>query len=137
MSDQARHWSRAAANYEAEFVDPYLPEVRSPLLDALAKLAGTDTKTAADLGCGIGPLLPALAGRFGRVIAVDFAEGMLARARERCGGLANVEFHRRALTDLAPFAGQVDVAVAVNSLVLPDVAKLGEALRQGRAGAPA
>src|SRR5919199_1750101 len=81
MSDQARHWSRAAANYEAEFVDPYLPEVRSPLLDALAKL----------------------------------------------------EFHRRALTDLTPFAGQVDVAVAVNSLVLPDVAKLEEALRQSRA----
>src|SRR4051812_37574544 len=105
MSDQAHYWSRAAANYETEFVDPYLPEVRSPLADALAERADPQARTAADLGCGIGPLLPALAGQFRRVIAVDFAEGMLHRARERCAGLANVEFHRRRLTDLAPFAG--------------------------------
>jgi SAM-dependent methyltransferase len=133
MSDQSHYWSRAAANYEKEFVDPYLPEVRSPLRDALAELADPENKTAADLGCGIGPLLPALAKQFRRVIAVDFAEGMLARARERCRGLENVEFHALRLTDLTAFAGQLDVAVAVNSLVLPDVGELEEALRQIRA----
>jgi SAM-dependent methyltransferase len=60
---------------------------------------------------------------------VDFAEGMLKRAREHCGELPNVEYLHRALTDLAPLAGQVDVAVAVNSLVLPDVGELEAALR--------
>jgi SAM-dependent methyltransferase len=133
MSDQADAWSKAAANYEAEFVDPYLPEVRSPLADALERLSGDGSRTAADLGCGIGPLLPTLAKIFRRVIAVDFAEGMLARARERCRGLANVEFHRRGLADLAPLAGQVDVAVAVNSLVLPDLDELEAALRGAHA----
>src|SRR4051794_35804344 len=88
---QAAAWSKAAANYEAEFVDPYLPEVRSPLAEAVERLAGDGTRTAADLGCGIGPLLPELAPRFRRVIAVDFAGGMLARARERCHRLKNVE----------------------------------------------
>ena len=54
---------------------------------------------------------------------------MLKRAREHCRGLANVEFLHRGLTDLAPLAGQLDVAVAVNSLVLPDIGELETALR--------
>jgi SAM-dependent methyltransferase len=127
MSDQARLWSRAAATYEQDFIDPYLPGVRNPLPAALAALASPD-KTAADLGCGVGPLLPTLAGLFGRVVAVDFADGMLARARQRCRGLNNVEFLHRALTDLSPLAGQIDVAVAVNSLVMPDLDDLEKAL---------
>jgi len=130
MSDQAEHWSRVADAYETEFVDPYLPEVHNPLPAALEPLAGDGSLAAADLGCGVGPLLPLLAQRFQHVHAVDFADGMLARARERCAGLGNVEFLRCALTDLAPLAGRVDVAVAVNSLVLPDVGDLDRALGQ-------
>jgi SAM-dependent methyltransferase len=128
MSEQAHHWSRAAEGYEEAFIDPDLPQVRNPLRAAVAELADP-RKTAADLGCGIGPLLPFLAERFGCVIAVDFAAGMLARARQRCRELANVEFLQRDLTELDELADRVDVAVAVNSLVLPDVAALDAALR--------
>jgi SAM-dependent methyltransferase len=127
MSEQAQHWSRAAEGYEQSFIDPYLPQVRNPLRKAIAAL-GDKAKSAADLGCGIGPLLPFLAEHFGRVIAVDFAEGMLARARQNCQELNNVEFHKCELTNLGDFAGKVDVAVAVNSLVLPDTAALDAAL---------
>jgi SAM-dependent methyltransferase len=129
MTDQAHFWSRAAKGYETEFIDPYLPEVRNPLKKALARL-GDRRKTAADLGCGIGPLLPDLARLFGRVIAVDFASGMLARARQHSAGLANVEFHQRSLTDLKSLEGPVDVAVAVNSLVMPSLVDLEVALEE-------
>src|SRR5438128_1215248 len=129
MSDQAHFWSDAADRYEQEFINPYLPEVHNPLLDALAELAGPERPAVADLGCGTGPLLPFLAERFRRVVAVDFAEGMLRRARERCGRLANVVFERRCLTDLGGLGGPVDVAVAVNSLVLPDLDDLEKCLR--------
>ena len=78
MSDQADSWGRAAQGYEQEFIDPDRPGARNPLRDAVAALAAPE-RTAADLGCGVGPLLPFLAERFGRVFAVDFAEGMLAR----------------------------------------------------------
>jgi SAM-dependent methyltransferase len=127
MSDQAHHWSRAAEGYEEAFIDPYLPEVRNPLRQAVAALADPH-KTAADLGCGIGPLLPFLNEHFGHTIAVDFALGMLDRARERCRGLTNIEFRKLNLTDLHELAGRVDVAVAVNSLVLPDTTALNAAL---------
>jgi SAM-dependent methyltransferase len=131
MNDQSRFWSRAAAFYEQEFVDPYRSDVRSPLQANLTRLSGA-RMVAADLGCGIGPLLPFLAEHFGQVFAVDFAPSMLERAKERCRGVANVTFLQRPLTDLAPLAGQVDVGVAVNSLVMPNVSDLERSLREIR-----
>ena len=80
MSDQAHFWSAAAPHYEQEFIDPYLPDVRNPLRAVLAELAGPANATVADLGCGIGPLLPFLSQHFRSVLAIDFAEGMLRRA---------------------------------------------------------
>jgi SAM-dependent methyltransferase len=132
MADQAESWSRAAASYEEEFIDPYRTDVRNPLPEALRRLAADEASTAADLGCGTGPLLPLLARHFRQVYAVDFAPAMLERARQRAAGLAHVTFLQSSLTDLGALAGRVDVAVAVNSLVLPDVCELEVALRQAR-----
>jgi SAM-dependent methyltransferase len=125
MSNQAHHWSATADRYEAEFIDPYRVIGPHPLLDALRELGGE--RTVADLGCGVGPLLPFLSQHFRRVLAIDFAEGMLARALAQCKDLNNVEFQQRALTDLDGL-GAIDVAVAVNSLILPRLADLERAL---------
>jgi SAM-dependent methyltransferase len=124
MSDQAHYWSQAAGRYEQEFVDPYREPKENPLLLGLDGIAEPGSKTVADLGCGIGPLLPILAERFERVIAVDFALGMLERARARCTGLENVEFVQANLTDLDFLTGRLDVAVAVNSLIQPEVSTI-------------
>jgi SAM-dependent methyltransferase len=133
MADQAHYWSQAAKSYEQDFIDPYRSEVRGPLAKTLRRLADPAHKVAADLGCGIGPLLPSLAANFHKVYAVDFAEGMLERARESCRGLSNVEYLRQPLTDLRPLHGQVDVAVAVNSLVMPSIVDLEASLKEVRA----
>jgi SAM-dependent methyltransferase len=133
MSDQADAWSGVAGDYEREFIDPYRPGVRNPLRPVLRRVPAASSLTVADLGCGIGPLLPFLSRRFAAVWAVDFAEGMLARARRRCRKLANVQFLQASFTDLAALHGRLDVAVAVNSLVLPDVADLDAGLAQVRA----
>lgn len=121
MADQSNAWSDIADRYEQEFVDPYRRTRRNPLLQALDAIPDTQQKTAIDLGCGIGPLLPILAERFARVIAVDFAPGMLDRSRQRCEGLGNIEFLQRDLSQLHDLIGKVDVACAVNSLVMPQV----------------
>jgi SAM-dependent methyltransferase len=132
MNDQAAAWGRAAAIYEREFVDPNLPEVDNPVRAALTALARRGARVVADLGCGIGPLLPLLAERFQTVYAVDFAEGMLARARENVAGSKNVVFVERPLQDLTPLHGGLDVAVAVNSLVMPDVRDIDRSLDEVR-----
>lgn len=126
---QSHHWSAAASCYEKEFIDPYREDVRNPLKRTLRALAH-GRRIVADLGCGIGPLLPFLARHFGEVHAVDFAEGMLQRARAAVARAGNVHFHQRSLTDLKPLHGRIDVAVAVNSLVQPSIVDLEESLRQ-------
>ena len=133
MTDQSRAWSEVADRYEQEFVDPYRRARHNPLTEHLAAIPDAASKTAADLGCGIGPLLPVLAERFRRVVGVDFAPGMLERAGQRCAGLANVELLRKNLTDLADLRETLDVACAVNSLVMPDVGTIERVLAQVRA----
>lgn len=84
-----------------------------------------------DLGTGTGDLLPYVAGRAGRVIAVDFSAAMLARARERMRGVPGgeaVSFVRGDLEDLPLPDGAADGVVA--SLVLHHAAEPAVAVRE-------
>jgi SAM-dependent methyltransferase len=135
LHNQDRQWSRHAARYDEMFLDPYGPDVANPLWAALAAIPDAASKTVADLGCGTGPLLPHLAERFDRVIALDFARGMLKLAKTRLGpeAAARVTFVERPMHELDQFAGRLDVAVAVNSLVMPDVRLIDRTLKSIRA----
>ena len=133
MSTQDHFWSQAAKDYEKEFIDPYLPEVKNPLLAALKKIPKSGRHRVADLGCGIGPLLPFLGDHFQEVHAIDFAAGMLARAKERCKGRKNIRYLQASFLDLESNLQPVDVAVAANSLVLPKIDDLEKALKSIRA----
>lgn len=128
-SPQDRQWSRHAARYDDLFLDPFRPGVVNPLLEAIEATDSPEALTVADLGCGTGPLLPHLIDRFGRVIAIDFAPNMIKSARKRLGEHAErIEFQVRSMWDLETFAGQLDLAVAVNSIVMPDVRDIDRAL---------
>jgi SAM-dependent methyltransferase len=135
LDNQDRQWSRHAARYDELFLDPYGPNVENPLWTALAAVPDAKRKTVADLGCGTGPLLPHLADRFDRVIALDFAPGMLKLARDRLSlkAAAGVTFLEQPMHDLDDLAGKLDVAVAINSLVMPDVRLIDRTLRSIRA----
>jgi SAM-dependent methyltransferase len=134
LLNQDHHWGRHAAGYDDVFLDSFGPGVENPLWDELGAIPDPGQKTAVDLGCGTGPLLPHLLGRFGRIFALDFAQEMLQRARERLGpGRADeVTFLARPMHDLDDLAGQVDVALAINSLVMPDVRLIDRTLRSIR-----
>lgn len=134
LQDQDRQWSRHAARYDELFLDALDPRVENPLLAALDAVPEPEGRTVADLGCGTGPLLPRLVGRFGRVVALDFAPAMIEHARQRLGrDAAKVRFEVRPMHDLDDFAGRFDVVVAINSLVMPDVRTIDRTLRAIRA----
>jgi SAM-dependent methyltransferase len=134
LDDQDRQWGRAAARYDELFLDAFHPDVESPLMAALGAVLDPGSKAVADLGCGTGPLLPYLVERFGRVVALDFAPAMVAKARARLGAdAARVTFLTRPMHELDDLAGALDVAVAVNSVVMPDVRLIDRTLRAVRA----
>jgi ubiquinone/menaquinone biosynthesis C-methylase UbiE/DNA-binding transcriptional ArsR family regulator len=89
-----------------------------------------------DLGCGTGQLTEVLAPFATKIVAVDSARGMLAVARKRLAGQANVEFHQGALESLPIGDGALDVAILF--LVLHYVAEparvLSEAARALKGG---
>ncbi|CAN5682428.1 hypothetical protein BH23PLA1_BH23PLA1_09440 [soil metagenome] len=129
LSGQSRHWSRHASQYDDVFLDPFISGVENPMLAALEAVADPGSKTVADLGCGTGPLLPILVGRYAEVFALDFASGMIARSRERLGPDASrVTFLKRRMDELNDYQGRFDVVVAVNSLVMPDVRDIDRTL---------
>lgn len=75
---------------------------------ALVELAGVSAgEKVLDVGCGTGvlaPFLKAAVGDAGRVTAIDFAATMVARAREKHGHLAGVEFAAEDIWRHAPAA---------------------------------
>ncbi|TPM96915.1 methyltransferase domain-containing protein [Mesorhizobium sp. B2-1-3A] len=89
-------------------------------------LTGGD-KDILDIGCGIGRFESALHSKVGRVVGTDISPNMIAIARRRCAGIANVEFHRTTGFDLAAFDDAIfDCVLAVDSfpyLVLAGVAE--------------
>ena len=125
----AQVWDRIASAYFDEINTPFQAEVVNPLLDYLDRLPGQEELTIADLGCGIGNLLPFLAERFKTVVAVDFSPNMLRAAQENCTH-ENVQFCRQSLSDLSVFQGQFDVAVTVNSVLAPSLDVVDQILRE-------
>ena len=83
-----------------------------------------------ELGCGTGKNTVWLAERAARVIAIDFSEGMLARARERVAP-DRTSFVRQNITD--PWLVADDWAdVVLCNLVLEHIRKLGPVFAEAR-----
>ncbi|MGE5926074.1 MAG: ArsR/SmtB family transcription factor [Gemmatimonadota bacterium] len=84
--------------------------------------------TVGDLGCGTGQLMAALAPFIARVIGVDESATMLAAARRRLDGIANVELHEGGLEALPLADRSLDAAVL--ALVLHHALEPGDVLRE-------
>jgi SAM-dependent methyltransferase len=112
-------------------------------LDQLLDVLGAEIEPqhrVVDLGCGIGRLTRALAGRAEDVVGIDVSGEMLARARELNSHLSNVEWLQGDGRSLAPVAdSSVDVCVShVVFRHIPDpaislgyVREIGRVLRPG------
>lgn len=98
-------------------------------LRALVGLLPSDWAVG-DLGCGTGALLPIVAPHVRQVIGVDASDEMLAAARERTAGLANVDLRRGDLSALPLADGSLDAAVLM--LVLHHLPSPGTALAEAR-----
>lgn len=140
MSDQPSSVSAAYDRWAASYDDDrnLTRDLDAAVLrEAPLLLAGRDVL---ELGCGTGKNTEWLAAHARQVVALDFSEGMLARARERlqrAGVGERVRFVRHDVRDPLPVAdGSADVVVG--NLVLehvrdlaPVFAEAARALRPG------
>jgi len=85
------------------------------LLDQLAVLG--PERRVLDIGCGIGRFERVLADRVAAITGTDISPGMLEAARQRCSGLANVEFIETSGRDLAPLDdASFDAVLAIDAM---------------------
>ncbi|WP_419730436.1 class I SAM-dependent DNA methyltransferase [Lichenicola sp.] len=75
---------------------------RAKYAETLAALEGRHFRSVLELGCSIGVMSQALAGRCDRLLGIDIAEAALVLARARCAGLGHVRFERAQLPDGFP-----------------------------------
>jgi SAM-dependent methyltransferase len=109
--------SRPATAFEqayARAADPWdyesSPYERAKYAATLAALPRPRYSAALELGCSIGVLTAALAARCDTLLAVDFAENALTRARARCAALPGVTFRRVTLPHDYP-SGRFDLTI--------------------------
>jgi SAM-dependent methyltransferase len=100
---------------------------RDKYADTLAALPRWRVGRALEVGCSIGVFTRQLAKRCERLVAIDFAELALARARERLVGLSNVQLLHAGFPEQAP-AGPWDVVVCSEVLYYLDEPALQEAV---------
>jgi SAM-dependent methyltransferase len=91
----------------------------------LAALPSRPLARALEVGCSIGAFTELLAPRCERLVAIDFSDRALELARERVGGVANVELTQAGFPEEIP-AGVWDLIVCSEVLYYLD----GVALRQ-------
>jgi len=132
MSDEtaahmAEFWDDRARENANYFVDNRLDynagdeaqlwrEGEADLLRMLASVGARlePEDTVLDVGCGVGRLTRALAGRVAHVHGIDVSAEMLARARANLAGVANVTLHQGDGTGLAPIAdASMDAVVSL------------------------
>jgi SAM-dependent methyltransferase len=115
-----RAWNLLAAEFEDSVCD-----ITATSGDRLAELVDrtrpTRRQTLVDAGCGIGTFVERFGPRFGKVVAFDFAEAMVQRARRRCRDLRHAAWHAMPLEDAGDEIGPIaHLAVCLNVITSPD-----------------
>ncbi len=119
---QSREWDKTAAKYYEEVLSPIKNSYKNPIYKDLERIYTKNN--VADIGCGLGELLPLLSQKFKHVTALDYSKEMIHRAKQTHHELKNVEFYQQDMDDLAKFKEQFDVVISVNSIITPEIKKL-------------
>ncbi len=125
-----KDWDLVAKDYFNELSSPFEHDVINPLPDEIGRIKDSKRMTAGDIGCGIGNLIPLLSERFEKVIALDFSKGMVDAAKKRCEGKRNIELMQRSMTDLSELKGKLDVAFAINSIIMPSTRDVDASIKE-------
>ena len=105
------------------------PERVGPYERWLLKRISPSPGTALEVGCGVGHLARRLGRLFGKVVAIDLSEGMIAEAKRRTPEQANIEYICAELFEwLAACPERYECIVSVSTLHHVELARALQAM---------
>lgn len=123
LEDVPRYYDYAAKRYDKRlrFWFGIVLRIESYRIRAVESLGNIEGATVLDIGCGTGanlPLLISKVGPRGRIIGIDYSEGMLSRAREKVSrhGWKNIDLYRDDAAVIANVTAQVDAVISTYCL---------------------
>lgn len=121
---KAKEWDRLAKakKYHEEILSPIKQkQTREKILRKIGK-----GHKAIDLGCGLGELIPHLIKRYDEVVAIDFSQGMIEKARQKGGRVEKAD-----LKNLRKYR-KYDTAISINSILAPSIKEIDKILKEIR-----
>jgi SAM-dependent methyltransferase len=119
-----KQWNRLAKKFEAEACDISREESGDQVRRYVAR-ARIPKKggVLVDLGCGVGTFIREFGHRFGEVVGVEYAAGIIARAKQRCADMDNVTWHNAGGAQAAVRIGRrADLTVCMNVITSSNAA---------------
>jgi SAM-dependent methyltransferase len=119
-----KQWNRLAKKFETEACDISREESGDQVRRYLAR-ARIPKKNGVlvDLGCGVGTFIREFGHRFGEVVGVEYAPGIIARAKQRCAGMDHVTWHNAGAAQAAARIGRrADLTVCMNVITSSNAA---------------
>lgn len=111
-----KYWNTVAEHYESEVFSVLADDSKSLVTQTIKKY-GTPSRTAIDLGCGIGYFLPYLNKYFGKVHAIDFSENCLQQARKNTETLDDIEYWCEDMSSPKIQIPKANFILSINSVI--------------------
>jgi ubiquinone/menaquinone biosynthesis C-methylase UbiE len=116
-------WNRLAKRFESEACDIAREESGDAVRRAFALAKLPKNAMLVDMGCGIGTFIRDFGGRFAEIAGVEYAAGILARAKQRCAHIDQVTWYNAGAAQAAKRIGRrADLAVCMNVITSSNVA---------------
>jgi SAM-dependent methyltransferase len=119
-----KQWNRLAKKFETEACDISREESGDQVKRYVAR-ARIPKKggVLVDLGCGVGTFIKEFGHRFGEIVGVEYAAGIIARAKTRCADMDNVTWHNAGAAQAAARIGRrADLTVCMNVITSSNAA---------------
>jgi SAM-dependent methyltransferase len=119
-----REWNQCADEFESDICDITLDETNNQLRRFVGAVALPRNSVLVDLGCGIGSFIDKFGDRFRKIIAVEYAAQIIARAKARCAKRSGITWLTMDISSASETIGTcADMTVCLNVITSPSRAK--------------
>lgn len=116
-------WNKLAGRFESEACDISREESGAAVKRTFALAKLPKRAVLVDMGCGIGTFIRDYGDRFAEIHGVEYAAGILARAKQRCTNIENVTWYNAGAAQAAKQIGpRADMTVCMNVITSSNTA---------------